>query len=191
MRSRKALAPSAATIVETAGPNGNSGYATSGTTSQKPPRTLSASSKFFRTSGWTLSVVPLMTPTLKRRGFAFAGAGRNGRGSEVASRGSLPAIAAMTRPQSWAERHIGPSLSSVQQSAIAPCRLTRPYVGLRPATPENAAGVRMEPEVSEPIENPTRPAAVAAPGPEDEPPDQKSVFQGVRPGPVNDASALL
>ena len=35
-----------------------------------------------------------------------------------------------------------------------------------------AAGVTMDPDVSEPIENPTRPAAVAAPGPEDEPPDQ-------------------
>ena len=32
---------------------------------------------------------------------------------------------------------------------------------------------------------------MAAPGPEEEPPDQKSVFQGVRPGSVNEASALL
>src|ERR1035437_8584967 len=115
-----------------------------------------------------------MTPIRKRRGFAPAASGRNGRARDEASRGSFPALAAMTRPQSSAERHIGPSLSSVQQSAIAPCRLTRPYVGRRPATPENAAGGRMEPEASEPIENPTRPAAVAAPGPEDDPPDQKS-----------------
>src|SRR5271169_2634612 len=191
MRSRKALAPSAATIVPTAGPYGKSGNSTSGTRSQNVARTPSDSSKFFLTSGCAFSLEPLMTPTLKRRDFAFAGAGRNGRGSEVASRGSFPAIAAMTRPQSSAERHIGPSLSSVQQSAIAPCRLTRPYVGRRPVTPEKAAGVTMEPEVSDPIENATRPAAVAAPGPEDEPPDQYSVFHGVRPGPVKDASALL
>ena len=44
----------------------------------------------------------------------------------VGSAGSGPASAARTKPQSSALRHIGPSLSSVQQSAMAPCRLTRP-----------------------------------------------------------------
>ncbi len=58
-------------------------------------------------------------------------------------------------------------------------------------TPLKAAGVMIEPEVSEPIEKATRPAAVAAPGPDDDPPDQYFRFQGVRPGPVNEASALL
>ena len=100
-------------------------------------------------------------------------------------------MAASTMPQSSAVRHIGPSLSSVQHSAMAPCRLTSPYVGLSPDTPENAAGVRIEPEVSEPIANGTRPADTAAPGPLEDPPLQNFVFHGVRPGPVNDASAVL
>jgi hypothetical protein len=58
-------------------------------------------------------------------------------------------------------------------------------------TPQKAAGVIIEPEVSEPMLKATSPAATAAPGPEDEPPLQKSVFQGVRHAPVSDALASL
>ena len=50
-------------------------------------------------------------------------------------------------------------------------------------------GVRIEPLVSEPIANGTSPAATAAPGPLEEPPLQKRVFHGLKPGPVNAASA--
>ena len=92
-------------------------------------------------------------------------------------------MAASTMPQSSAVRAIGPSLSSVQHSAIAPCRLTRPYVGRKPVTPQKDAGVRIEPEVSEPIANGTSPAATAAPGPLDDPPLQNCVFHGVSPAP--------
>jgi hypothetical protein len=49
----------------------------------------------------------------------------------------------------------------------------------------------IEPEVSDPIEKATHAAAVAAPGPEEEPPLQNSVFQGVRHAPVQQASAWL
>ena len=56
-------------------------------------------------------------------------------------------------------------------------------------TPQYAAGVRIEPEVSDPIAKLTSPAATAAPGPLEEPPLQNPVFHGVSPGPVNDASA--
>ena len=64
--------------------------------------------------------------------------------------------------------------------AIAPARLTRPKVGRRPLTPQRVAGDTIEPQVSEPIEKPTRPAAVAEPGPADEPLDPCSVFHGLR-----------
>jgi hypothetical protein len=80
-------------------------------------------------------------------------------------------------------------LSSVQQSAIAPCRDTRPYVGRRPVTPHAVDGNRIEPEVSDPIAKPTRPADTAIAEPLDDPPLQYFAFHGVRPGPVNDASA--
>src|SRR6476469_3948587 len=105
-------------------------------------------------------------------------------GIVVSSSGSAPAMALRTRPQSSAVRHIGPSLSSVQQSAIAPRRLTRPYVGRRPAMPQYEAGVVIEPHVSVPIAKGTAPAPTAEPEPLDEPPLHASGFHGLRPGPV-------
>ena len=70
----------------------------------------------------------------------------------------------------------------VQESAIAPWRLTSPYVGRRPVTPQYADGVRIDPVVSEPNANGTRPAATALPEPLDEPPDQRVRSHGFRPG---------
>jgi hypothetical protein len=67
--------------------------------------------------------------------------------------------------QSSTVRHIGPILSMLHDSAMAPWRLTRPNVGRRPVTPLRVAGDTMEPCVSVPMAKPTRPAAVAAPGP--------------------------
>src|SRR5688572_22012053 len=57
----------------------------------------------------------------------------------------------------------------VQLKPIAPYRLTRPYVGRSPVTPQRDDGETIEPSVSVPIENPTKPAAVADAGPADEP----------------------
>ena len=45
----------------------------------------------------------------------------------------------------------------------------RPKVGRRPARPQRADGLRMEPLVSVPIAKPTHPAAVADDGPADDP----------------------
>ena len=73
-------------------------------------------------------------------------------------------IACSTSIASSTPRVIGPSLSSDQQSVIAPVRGTRPKVGRSPVTPQRIAGLTMLPCVSLPMENPTRPAAVAAPG---------------------------
>src|SRR5262245_34585951 len=73
----------------------------------------------------------------------------------------------------------------VQLRAIAPYRLTRPYVGRRPTTPLVAEGETIEPSVSVPMEKPTSPAAVAAPGPAEEPLEPRSVFHGFRVEPPN------
>src|SRR6185436_15422568 len=105
----------------------------------------------------------------------------------VGSRSSSPMITPRIVLQSAAERASGPSLSIVHETAIAPWRLTAPYVGRSPVTPQNDAGVRIDPDVSLPIANGTRPAATAAAGPDDEPPDQNFVFHGVRAGPVSEA----
>ena len=79
----------------------------------------------------------------------------------------------------------------VQLSAIAPWRLTRPKVGRSPVTPQKAAGNWIDPQVSEPMANGTSPAPTAAPGPLDEPPDQRDTSHGVLPGPVKLAKAWL
>src|SRR5918992_1167841 len=76
-------------------------------------------------------------------------------------------------------------VSCDQTSDIAPYRLTRPKVGRKPVTPFGGEGRGMDPPVSVPIENPTRPAAVAAPGPAEEPAASCSVFHGFRVTPPN------
>src|SRR6185503_13573041 len=89
-------------------------------------------------------------------------------------------MASSTSAQSSALRQIGPILSMLQASAIAPVRGTRPKEGLSPVTPQRVDGEEIEPRVSVPIENPTSPAAVALAGPADEPLDPCSGHQGFR-----------
>ena len=48
--------------------------------------------------------------------------------------------------------------------------------------PQNAAGPRMEPPVSDPVAPCTKPAASAAPEPLEEPPGMCSTFHGLRAG---------
>src|SRR5262244_981292 len=89
-------------------------------------------------------------------------------------------MASNTIAQSSAERQMGPSLSVVHESAMAPVRGTRPNVGRKPATPHVRDGDVMDPFVSEPMLKPTHPAAVADAGPADDPLDPVSVFHGLR-----------
>src|SRR5437773_12523722 len=83
---------------------------------------------------------------------------------------------------------MGPSLSSDQQSAIAPVRATRPNVGRSPVTPHRIAGLTMLPPVSLAIENATSAAAVAAPGPALDPDAPSSSTQGFIVWPPNQMS---
>ena len=71
---------------------------------------------------------------------------------------------------------------------MAPYRLILPKVGFRPVTPHASQGEIMEPADSVPIENPTQPAAVAEPGPADEPPDPHCGFHGFLVIPLNQRS---
>ena len=48
----------------------------------------------------------------------------------------------------------------------------------------------MDPDVSDPSANVTSPAAVATPGPLDEPPAQRVRSHGFMAGPVDDAAAV-
>src|SRR6476659_3117564 len=97
-------------------------------------------------------------------------------------------MASRTIAQSSTLRQIGPSLSIVQERAIAPVRGTRPNVGRSPVVPQRVDGDEIEPSVSLPIANPTRPAAVADAGPADDPlePFRSSLgFHGLRVTPPN------
>src|SRR3954470_5676670 len=85
-----------------------------------------------------------------------------------------------TSAQSSALRQIGPSLSIVQERAIAPVRGTRPQVGRNPLRPQTREGDVIDPFVSEPMAKATHPAAVAEAGPADDPLEPVSVFHGFR-----------
>ena len=65
---------------------------------------------------------------------------------------------------------------------VGPAVLWPDQVGLRPASPHQAAGQRIDPPVSLPIAIAHRPAATAAPEPLDEPAGSRSVFHGLRAG---------
>src|SRR6185369_4625270 len=112
----------------------------------------------------------------------------NGRSTAVGSLPSSPRIASNTSPQSVTLRHNGPSLSMVQESAIAPARLTRPKVGRSPVVPHRVEGDTIDPSVSLPMANATAPADVAEAGPAEEPLDPWSVFQGFLVVPPNQTS---
>src|SRR6478672_13210107 len=101
---------------------------------------------------------------------------------------SGPLMACSTSIASSTLRVIGPSLSSDQQSVIAPVRGTRPYVGRNPVRPQRIEGLTMLPSVSLPIANATSAAAVAAPGPALDPDDPSSSSHGFIVWPPNQMS---
>src|SRR4029077_14221187 len=80
-------------------------------------------------------------------------------------------------------RASGPTWSRLQLTGMTPSRLTRPYVGLRPTTPQKAAGMRIEPPVSVPMEPWQSPAETAAADPLDEPPGVLVGSHGLRISP--------
>src|SRR5215510_2238663 len=112
-----------------------------------------------------------------------------GFATDDGSRGSWPEIRSRTIAQSSAVRPITPILSMEKASAIPPCLLTRPYVGLSPVTPQYADGQIIEPQVSVPIVRAASAALVIAADPLEEPQVQQLVFQGFFAGPHADADA--
>ena len=71
---------------------------------------------------------------------------------------------------------------------MAPVRGTRPYVGRSPVTPHRMLGATILPPVSLPTANPTKPAAVEAPGPALEPEAPSCRSQGFMVWPPNQMS---
>src|SRR5215831_1128265 len=96
------------------------------------------------------------------------------------SDGEGPAHASSTTARSAAVHAMKPGVSSEGASGMLPSLGTRPNVGLMPATPQSAAGIRMAPPVSLATAAGTRPAATAAADPPLEPPQMKSGLRGLR-----------
>ncbi len=67
---------------------------------------------------------------------------------------------------------------------------TRARVGLRPTSPQQAAGMRMDPPPSLACATGTMPDATAAADPPDEPPVEWLVFHGLRDGPNRRGSVV-
>src|SRR5215472_9798980 len=76
-------------------------------------------------------------------------------------------------------RVIGPR-QETPGNALAGQIGTRPSVGFSPTSPHHAAGMRIDPPASVPMCSGPKPAAPAAPAPDDEPPVVKAGFQGLR-----------
>src|SRR5690606_16388259 len=100
----------------------------------------------------------------RRRAGSGAGSGRSGWPESMAS----------SVAQQDTEAANGPMESRLKDSGRAPWPGTRRAVGLNPASPQNADGMRTEPPVSVPMAAPDMPSAPEPPAPHGEP-------RGVRP----------
>ncbi len=127
---------------------------------------------------WTVGCNP-------RRGRATGSSGPTGR----------PARTAPTRAASATVRAITPTVSRLSANTLMPARVTRPKLGLKPTTPQNAAGRMTEPPVWVPSATGTMPSATAAAEPLDEPPGVRAGSWGlvVRPAsqPANSVVTVL
>jgi len=94
----------------------------------------------------------------------------------VTSAGSKAGTSAsIIRTHSATSLAIGPAWSKLGAKGKQPSIGTSPKLGLKPTTPQQAAGIRIDPAESEPSAASARPAARAAAEPPLEPP-------AVRPG---------
>ena len=93
-----------------------------------------------------------------------------------------PASTASTIRQSSTQRAIAHTVSSVNDSGKAPASAVRACVFLKPTRPHSAAGMRIEPPVSEPSPATAWPSATETAAPADEPPGMRATCasQGLR-----------
>ena len=105
-------------------------------------------------------------------------------GARCRSPGSAPAIASRATAASRTVRVSTPShdMPAARSPKSGPIE-TRPRLGLRPTTPQQDAGMRIEPPRSLPSARPTRPAETAAALPPDDPPADRSGFHGLHVAP--------
>ncbi|CFU77440.1 Uncharacterised protein [Bordetella pertussis] len=98
------------------------------------------------------------------------------------SASSPPARMASSVAQHRTEGASGPIESRLADSGNTPCMDTRCALGLKPARPHSAAGMRTDPPVSEPMAPLAMPSVTETAAPEEEPPGMRPVArsQGLR-----------
>src|SRR5215210_229915 len=110
---------------------------------------------------------------------------RRGRSSRLSAGAEpTPALANtfhMTQVSSTV-RAIGPIVSRDHDSGKTPATSSWPNAGLKPVTPQAAAGMRMLPPVSDPMTPRQAPTATAAADPPELPPGIRLGFHGLRAG---------
>ena len=112
-------------------------------------------------------------------------AARKGCSSSGAQKGSPTARPAITSSSAAASRTVRASEPLVARPTGSPyvgAPEMRPRDGLRPTTPQQLAGIRIDPPPSEPWATGTSPAETAAAAPPLEPPAIRVVSQGVTAG---------
>ena len=146
---------------------------------------LHSASTSWPSHGWSVKAIrsrPGSRPTSSRKGRAGSGAayGAPASGPAVASR-----IAALSRTE-----------RQTTCSTTAPCQISpksgpvgsRPRVGFMPKSPQQEAGIRIEPPPSPPVATGVIPHATAAAEPPLEPPAVRVRSHGLRVGPKSAGS---
>ena len=85
----------------------------------------------------------------------------------------------MPRTTSATVRPIGPIVSRKGASGHTPFSGTRPHVVFKPTMPQHAAGIRIDPPVSDPSATSARPRANATADPLDDPPGMRALSNGL------------
>ena len=108
----------------------------------------------------------------------------------MGSAGCVPLMASSISATSPTLRAIGPCTHRSSKARRTRERATRPGLGRRPTTEQNAAGVRRLQPKSEPVASQACPAATATAEPPEEPPQVSAVFQGLRVTPKTSLKVL-
>src|SRR5580692_12594976 len=106
--------------------------------------------------------------------------GGDGDGVERSTRRSRPVTAAVTKATSATPAPNTPAVSRCHATSLMPAVGINRYEGLKPVTPQNAAGRITEPAVWVPNAIGSIPAATAAHDPDDEPPGVWARLCGLR-----------
>src|SRR4051794_6181952 len=153
--------------------SGRVGYAES-TAAPARSKTVTDDATTSATSWSTSNAPPRSTDTATRspvRVPVTGGANQfPGSPSAVGTRGSGPAITERSSARSPTLRASGPPTAVVSHRLSVGHDGTRPSEGRRPTTPQNNAGLRSDPPMSEPSASGTIPDASAQAAPPDEPP---------------------